>query len=79
MIADEYLHTLWCELRNDARPIAIAHIRGAIDMAKQSGLITTEQAELWERLIDTCPGHDDEGSRAWCAYCGDMPAGGEEK
>ena len=38
------------------------------------GMLTADDAELWARRFETCPGHDDEGGRDWCAYCGNMRA-----
>lgn len=61
----------WRDLRDDARrkPQVIAVVNFAYDV----GLLTLEQLELWLRRLDTCPGHEDEGGRDWCAYCGNMP------
>lgn len=64
------LREIWEELRDDASPVRMAFARGAISALHQVGLLTEEQEELWQRRIETCPGHD--CSRAWCAYCGDV-------
>ena len=71
MTADEALREAWRECRDDARhkPAVVAQINFAYDV----DLLTLEQHELWLRRLDTCPGHDDEGGRDWCAYCGNMP------
>ena len=75
MTPDEALMENWRGLRDDARrkPVVSALINFAYDV----DLLTLEQRELWLRRLDTCPGHNDEGGRAWCAYCGDMPASTE--
>lgn len=72
MTPDQYLQYHWEELRNSAGPLEIARIKGAIFFALGTNVLTAEQAELWIRRINTCPGHDDEGGRDWCAYCGYM-------
>jgi hypothetical protein len=72
MSADEYLQGEWCNLRNSQDIVTVASIRGAIVALREVGVLTSDQAELWERRILTCPGHDDEGGRQWCAYCGEL-------
>lgn len=68
-----FLGRLWLEMRDGAGPEAQAHANGAIDMAHALGALNDEQRELWQRRVRTsCPGHDDEGGRDWCAYCGEM-------
>lgn len=71
MTVEDALKEMWRDLRDDARrqPAVVAVINFACDVE----LLTLEQHELWLRRIQSCPGHDDEGGRAWCAYCGDMP------
>lgn len=68
--ANEYLGETRKALRNDAGPLATARFLGVVRALAAVGLLTDEQAELWERRIATCPGHGDEGGRVWCAYCG---------
>jgi len=70
--ANEAMHGLWLQLRDDASPTEMMHVLGAIVMAQLVGLFDDERAELWRRRVLTCPGHDDEGCRSWCAYCGNM-------
>lgn len=70
---DDCLHRVWRNLRNDCGPAAAGYARGLIDGLSTGGLLNHEQRELWTRRFMTCPGHDDEGGRSWCAYCGDMP------
>jgi hypothetical protein len=69
--AREALAGRWRDLRDDAR--GAPAVRACIDFAWDVGLITMDERELWLRRITTCPGHDDEGGRSWCAYCGDIP------
>lgn len=73
MTAEQAFMEMWLDLRNDARHAAIERAAACINFAYSCDLLTLEQRELWIRRITTCPGHDDEGGRAWCAYCGDMP------
>ena len=70
--ADELLDDLWSDMRNDAGPARAAYVHGAIAMAAHTGALDGTQAELWRRRVTTCPGHDDEGGRDWCAFCGSM-------
>lgn len=73
--AAEHMRERWLELRDDAGVGPMDAAKGAIVALAETGLLTVEQRELWERRILTCPGHDDEAGRRWCAYCGDMPPG----
>lgn len=66
--ADDVLTTMWRNLRNGASPREIHFVAGAISALEFVGLLTAEQGELWRFRINTCPGHDDEGGRDWCAY-----------
>lgn len=68
---EQVLTDLWRDCRDDLRHRP--HVRVCICFAYDLGLLTPEQRELWMRRIEACPGHDDEGGRSWCAYCGDMP------
>lgn len=43
-----------------------------VDFAKEAGLLTPSQHELWTLRLQKCPGHEDEGGRDWCAYGCDM-------
>lgn len=72
MNAEEWLKSQWYELRNQREWADLAFVKGAIALAKDIELLTDDQAELWYRRIETCPGHDDEGGRNWCSYCGSM-------
>jgi hypothetical protein len=70
---DAFLHEEWRELRNGAGEIEMVHFGGMIRALHAVGLLSDDQRELWGRRSHTCPGHDDEGGRDWCAYCGLMP------
>lgn len=74
MSAAECLQEMWFELRNGANKTDMAHVLGAIEMGHAVGALSDEQAELWRRRITTCPGHDDEAGRDWCAFCGQLPS-----
>lgn len=68
------LREAWRGLRNGANATDVAFVRGMVEMGFVVGALSNEQVELWLRRIKECPGHNDEGWRDWCAYCGDMPA-----
>lgn len=76
-LAAHYLRGRWLSMRDDGVAVHRAHTLGSICVLEFCGVITPPIAELWQRRIETCPGHDDEGGRQWCAYCGDMPERGE--
>ena len=71
---DSVLREMWL----GARDTGVDGIRGALYLAIQLGLLSEEMRELWLRRIKECPGHAD-GSRAWCAYCGDVDCRGDEE
>lgn len=73
-----WLRDHWLGLRDDASPESAAYVRGTIDAAAAMCLLSEIESELWLRRIQTCPGHDDEGGRRWCAFCGAMPAANGE-
>lgn len=66
---------VWRDLRDDASPMQLGCAGRVALFAYQAGLLTHEQLELWLRRFKECPGHDDEGGRVWCAYCGDLHPG----
>jgi hypothetical protein len=66
------LYSVWRTLRDDCSPPQLACAGAIINFAQAADLLTPQQAELWLRRFTTCPGHADEGGRAWCAYCGDL-------
>lgn len=70
MTADEALRDLWDGLRDSHSGKDVAFVQGAVAFARMTGAISQEMAELWWHRIKTCPGHDNEGGRDWCAYCG---------
>lgn len=70
---DAFMHERWRELCDGITPAVKSYIQGCIDSAMLCGAIDSTIAELWLLRIEKCPGHDDEGARAWCAYCGDLP------
>ncbi len=69
------LRKLWFAMRDNASSTTAGKVMACILFAWRIGCLTSDQRELWQRRITTCPGHDDEGGRVWCAYCGDMPKG----
>jgi hypothetical protein len=66
----------WRALRDDARYYDCA--AACVRFAHRVGMIDDVHRDLWLRCLTTCPGHDDEGGRSWCAFCGDMPREGGE-
>jgi hypothetical protein len=72
-IADKVMSATWQAMRNDRRLQPYAN--GAIEMALALRAFDAEHAELWSHRLNTCPGHEDEGGRDWCAYCGPLPKG----
>lgn len=71
------LHAIRLGLRDDAGEKAMAWALGAVEGAHIGGALTDDERELWRRRMGECPGHDDEGGRVWCAFCGDLPVRGE--
>lgn len=71
--AHNALMNVWRSLRDDASPTALASACALTWFAYDAGIVDSEQRELWARRFQTCPGHDDEGGRTWCAYCGEHP------
>jgi hypothetical protein len=69
---DIVLREEWLALRNDYRGYDCA--AACVRFAYHLGLLSEERQELWMRRLLTCPGHDDEGGRSWCAYCGSLRA-----
>lgn len=67
---DGELHRWWLELRDDGTKRD--HVAASIEFAFRLRLLSEDSRELWLRRIATCPGHDDEGGRSWCAYCGEL-------
>lgn len=72
--ADELLAERWSAMKDGAGPEQMARTLGMIEMALLLGALSADQAELWERRVQTCPGHNDDGARDWCAYCGKLPS-----
>lgn len=66
------LREMWLDLRDGCGTESMWAARSTIRFARKAGILAPDQEELWLRRIETCPGHDDEGGRDWCAYCGTM-------
>jgi len=69
---DAELRRLWDGLRDNASQVHVAQVDAQIRFAQRVGLLSEERAELWFLRVRTCPGHADEGGRAWCAYGCDL-------
>lgn len=77
-VADQWFQQRWRDLRDDYSPNRVNRVLEALELAKAVGIVSDERAELWRLRLGTCPGHDDEGGRVWCAYCGNVPQATEE-
>lgn len=73
-IVDDYLNAVWRALRDDASPDVEAASVGALLAFHMVGLLNELECEAWQARMKKCPGHDDEGGRVWCAYCGNLNA-----
>jgi hypothetical protein len=72
MTTDEFLNKTWRSLRDDASPLALERWKGALIALHKCGLLSVLEVEAWANRFARCPGHDDEGGRAWCAFCGNL-------
>jgi len=73
--ADTFLRQMHEEMRNGIEPAVLDMTDGAVGAFVAVGLLTATEGDLWEhRFRQVCPGHEGDGGRGWCAYCGDMPA-----
>ena len=68
----DWLSGTWLELRDDAGPARRAYMGGAIDLLRDIGLLNEDEQTGWSARRRQCPGHDDEGGRDWCAFCGKL-------
>lgn len=67
------LKEMWLKMRDDASPTSMANAKAVILFAWHTFLLNGDEMELWTLRVATCPGHEGEGGRVWCAYCGNMP------
>lgn len=72
MTVNEFLNKFWRTMRDDNSNEAKAQAAGAIAALKATGQLNALEAEAWATRMEHCPGHDDEGGRVWCAYCGNL-------
>lgn len=70
-LAIDRLNMLHDNLR-DGYDYNVKAVFQTIDAYGYAEIITREEARLWILAIQSCPGHDNEGGRDWCAYCGIM-------
>lgn len=69
-----YLNNIWRAMRDGCDANVMAEARGAVEAFLFVGILSSKaEAEGWLARFARCPGHDDEGGRAWCAYCGTLP------
>jgi hypothetical protein len=57
-------------IRNDSKYKLYAY--GFLDTLFMIDEITEFDLFAYAKLLDSCPGHDDEGGRSWCSYCGNV-------
>lgn len=69
-LAEGALRQDWAEARDGTS--TLRSLLDRINILERAGVFDAKTAELWNLRIRTCPGHDD-GSRRWCAYCGELP------
>jgi len=70
--ADGVLRAQWLNLRDNASPEKLTFADGVVFALYQVGAISEAEAEGWRARFERCPGHEGEGGRVWCAFCGDM-------
>lgn len=71
----EILTAYWKSLRDGMgrEGATLKHALAFVEAYKEAGLISNEEADAFSlRMQYRCPGHDDEGGRVWCAYCGNI-------
>jgi hypothetical protein len=73
------LFELWDSRIDGITPTVKAYEQGYLDALSHTDQITDEHRELWERRLETCPGHDGHGGLNWCAYCGNLPPENEDE
>lgn len=71
-IAVADLHEEWRSLRDGNTKEAKSYVLGMVRAFCVLKLLDADDCELWKYRIGECPGHDDEGGRDWCAYCGKL-------
>lgn len=62
----DQLNSVWRDCRDDGA--GIQRLQSIVRFLFLSEILTEDDAELWHRRAETCPGHGDEGGRDWCAY-----------
>ena len=70
--SEKILLRWWKELRDGCNGEQRGYVVGAIDILKELGILNDVERDGWIARTRTCPGHDDEGGRSWCAYCGNI-------
>ena len=70
--AEKWLDSAWRSIRDGWKGQYIDRIHGALALLEHLGVLTSIEVEGWRARLDRCPGHDDEGGRDWCGYCGKM-------
>lgn len=66
------LDDLHKSLRDDASIGPMHSARVTLKTFEAAGVIDAQERRLRTLALQSCPGHDDEGGRTWCAYCGDL-------
>lgn len=71
-LARQRMQSIWRDLRDHASSEPMRLATAVLDAFLAIELFTADEHDLWTRRLRACPGHDDEGGRSWCAYCGDL-------
>lgn len=74
----ELLQRQWEQLRDDASELQVWLARQSAFVFELLGVLSTIECEGWIARFERCPGHEGEGGRTWCAYCGEMHPTGED-
>jgi len=70
--AEEWLDGVWRGMRDGYKGQDVDRIHGALMVLQYLGALSPVERDGWAARLRTCPGHDDEGGRAWCAFCGNL-------
>lgn len=69
-IATRHLFECWGEMVDDCGDVEISYIRGYLRAMVDTGVFNEDDVELWIQRASRCPGHENDPTRTWCAYCG---------
>ena len=70
---ESILDSAWKGLRDGCSDKDKMWVIGHIEAFHAIKVLTEQEYKRWIFAVEHCPGHDDEGGRVWCAYCGNIP------